>query len=99
MWSFLFQAAIAIVLTVFQVAFFSRLPAPFPDISIPIVAMTLATVSGSPLAAAVWALAAGTVLGLHGLFGFGTYIIALFAALAIRASRKVAREDRLARKR
>jgi hypothetical protein len=81
MW-FFFNLMAAAALTILQIAFFSHLPPPFPDISIPIVAITLAVVAEAPLAAAVWALTAGTLEGLHGLFGFGPDIVALFLALA-----------------
>jgi hypothetical protein len=81
MW-FFFNFIAAAALTIVQIAFLSHLPPPFPDISLPVVAITLAVVAEAPLAAAVWALTAGSIEGLHGLFGFGPDIVALFLALA-----------------
>lgn len=90
MW-FLLHFAAAAVLTIFQVAFLSHLPAPLPALSFGVVAVSLGIIADRPLPAAWWALASGLVLDLHGIFGFGTETALLFAALwiGLKISRRV----------
>ncbi len=77
--------ALAIVLlaaltAILQIAFLSHLPFPFSTISFATLAVAYGIVRERPLLAVGWALAAGAILDLHGLLGFGAELAALFAA-------------------
>lgn len=73
-------AILAFITTVFQVSFLSQLPFPFSSISFPLLAVSYGIARDKPLLAVGWALVAGTILGLHGLLGFGAELCALFLA-------------------
>lgn len=73
-------AASAFATAIFQIAFLSHLPFPFSTVSFPLLAVAYGIVRGRPLLAVGWALVAGATLDLHGMFGFGAEIAALFAA-------------------
>ena len=71
---------LAFATAVFQAAFLSHLPFPFSTISFPLLAVAYGIVRDRPLLAVGWALVAGATLDLHGLFGFGAELAALFTA-------------------
>jgi len=83
MWFFLSTAIFAAGLTIFQIAFLSHLFPPFNDLQLPIAVIGYSVIKNRPLTAAVWALVAGVLLDLHGLFGFGAEIALLFSVFLI----------------
>lgn len=82
MWRVFSVVAWASAFAILQISFFSHLPAPFSSVSFPLVAIVVHLLRDRPLEAAGWALVAGTLLDLHGLFGFGTETGLLFAVFA-----------------
>ena len=76
-------AVIAFAAAIIQASFLSHLPSFFSSISMVILAMCVAVVSGFDLEAAVIALVGGSLLDLHGAFGFGTELTAAFAAFVL----------------
>lgn len=83
MWFFAIELA-AVAGTVVQIAFLPRLFFPFSDLFLPGIAVTFAVLRDRPLTAALWALTAGFLLDLYGLFGFGVETAALFAAFLVQ---------------
>lgn len=84
MWFFLSSAISAVILTTFQIAFLSHLFPPFSDLHLPLAAISYSIIKDRPLTAAVWAVIAGTLLDMHGLFGFGTETALLFSVFLLQ---------------
>ncbi len=78
MWKFFFQSALAVIATIVQISFLSQLPFPFSALSLPLVAISYGIVRDRPILASGWALLAGILLDLHGIFGYGSEIFSLF---------------------
>jgi len=68
----LFHLVAAVALTIFQVTFLSHLTTPLSDISFPLLVIALAVFKSRPVKGALWALAGGLTLDIHGIFPFGT---------------------------
>ena len=66
--------------TIFQIAFLSHFGFPWSTLSFALLAVAYGAVRDRPLLALGWALVSGALLDLHGLLGFGSEIVALFAA-------------------
>lgn len=80
MWKALLVATLSFVTTIIQISFLSHLAFPFSAISFPLLLIAYGIVRDKPLLAVGWALCAGALLDLHGLLGFGSELLALFAA-------------------
>ena len=65
---------------ILQIAFLSHFGFPWSTLSFPLVAVAYGVVRDRPLLALGWAFAAGTLLDLHGLLGFGAETAALFVS-------------------